>query len=88
MSELVEYRMHQQIAQEIYRQQMMQRLPGNYKDPIKRNAVQYSATLVESVSQPIPISLSPLHQSIPSHISWASKEINWRFLYENNIIII
>lgn len=28
MSELVEYRMHQQIAQEIYRQQMM-RLPGN-----------------------------------------------------------
>lgn len=29
MSELVEYRMHQQIAQEIlYRQQMMQRLPG------------------------------------------------------------
>lgn len=29
MSELAEYRMHQQIAQEIYRQQMMQRLPGN-----------------------------------------------------------
>lgn len=29
MSELVEYRMHQQIAQEIYRQQML-RLPGNF----------------------------------------------------------
>lgn len=28
MSELVEYRMHQQIAQEIYRQQILQRLPG------------------------------------------------------------
>lgn len=85
MSELVEYRMHQQIAQEIYRQQMMQRLPGNYKDPIKRNAVRYSSRNLSSNRYR---SLFPRCTCIPSHISWASKEINWRFLYENNIIII
>lgn len=30
MTELVDIRLHHQIAHEIYRQQMMQRLPGMY----------------------------------------------------------
>lgn len=30
VQELMEYRMQQQIAQEIYRQQIMQRIPGEF----------------------------------------------------------
>lgn len=30
VQELMEYRMQQQIAQEIYRQQIMQRIPGKF----------------------------------------------------------
>lgn len=35
VQELMEYRMQQQIAQEIYRQQVMQRLPGKFLDIFK-----------------------------------------------------